>query len=57
MCVKSVEQVSKALAPHNRFVERSFHKTTHTVMYIFNDKVTDEVIAGCSVTAPLSDYS
>ena len=42
---KSVEQANKALAPHNRFVERSVHETTHTVMYKIRDTVTDEVIA------------
>lgn len=42
---KSVDQANKALAPHNRFVERSVHDVTHTIMYTIKDTVTNEVIA------------
>lgn len=42
---KSVDQANKALAQHNRFIEREVHSVTHTVMYKIKDTVTDEVIA------------
>ncbi len=42
---KSVDQANKALAPHNRFIERSVHDVTHTIMYTIKDTVTNEVIA------------
>ncbi len=42
---KSVDQANKALAPHNRFIERAVHDVTHTVMYKIKDTATNEVIA------------
>lgn len=45
MLNKSIEQANKSLAVHNRFIERSIHDVTHTVMYAVKDSVTNEVIA------------
>lgn len=45
MLNKSIEQANKSLAVHNRFIERSVHDVTHTVMYAVKDSVTNEVIA------------
>lgn len=42
---KSVDQANKALAQHNRYIEREVHETTHAVMYKIKDTVTNEVIA------------
>ena len=42
---KSVDQANKALAQHNRFIERDVHPITHTVMYKIMDSTTQEVIA------------
>jgi len=42
---KSVDQANKALAQHNRSIERAVHEKTHTVMYTIKDTVTNEVIA------------
>ncbi len=42
---KSVDQANKALAQHNRFIERDIHPVTHTVMYKIMDTNTNEMIA------------
>jgi len=44
MLDKAVEQANKALAHHNRRIERNVHEVTKTIMYTMKDTETDEVI-------------
>lgn len=45
MLNKAIAQANKSLEHSNRFIERSIHDVTHTVMYVVKDTSTNEVIA------------
>jgi len=42
---KSVDQANRTLKASNRFIERTIHEVTHTVMYTLKDTTTGEVIS------------
>lgn len=44
MLENSVKQANKSLAQFNRAIERTVHETTHTIMYVVKDTLTNEVI-------------
>ncbi len=44
MLDKAVEQANKSLKNFNRYIQRTVHEKTHSVMYVMKDSTTDEVI-------------
>lgn len=44
MLENSVKQANKALEQFNRVLERTVHETTHTIMYVLKDTLTNEII-------------
>lgn len=44
MLDKSIKQANKSLANFDKFIERSIHEKTKTVMYVIKDSKTNEVI-------------
>lgn len=44
MLDNSVEQANKSLKAYNKYIERTVHEKTHTIMYTLRDTETHEVI-------------
>ena len=44
MLDNAVEQANKTLRAYDKYIVRSVHEKTHTVMYVLKDTVTNEVI-------------
>ena len=44
MIDKSVEQANKTLGAYDKYIVRSIHEKTHTIMYVLKDSITNEVI-------------
>lgn len=44
MLNSSLEQANKTLGAYDKYIERSVHEKTHTIMYVLRDTVTKEVI-------------
>lgn len=44
MLDNAVEQANKSLRAYNKYIERSVHEKTHTIIYVLRDTETKEVI-------------
>jgi flagellar protein FlaG len=44
MLDNAVEQANKTLKVYNKYIERSVHEKTHTIMYVLRDEETKEII-------------
>ncbi|HYF84372.1 MAG TPA: flagellar protein FlaG [Clostridia bacterium] len=44
MLDNAVEQANKTLGTYNKYIVRSVHEKTHTIMYVLKDTITNEVI-------------
>ncbi len=44
MLDNAIEQANKSLGAYNKYIVRSVHEKTHTIMYVLKDTVTNEVI-------------
>ncbi len=44
MIDKAVEQANKSLAIYDRYLQRTIHEKTKTIMYVMKDSKTDEIV-------------
>ena len=44
MLGNAVEQANRTLRAYNKYIERSVHEKTHTIMYVLKDTETNEII-------------